>query len=154
MLFQNHFFRNSRSFFHSSLQNNRPSFSDGFLFISLIYLFCKNIKTNYYDHINYRNRGKSYGIHSSIIFLKMKAKLNYSELSTEELLKKRKSSRSIMLAFGIIWCFIIIFVLYRYFTKGTMKFATIIPVFLPMITLLPIFTNLNELGKEIKSRNN
>lgn len=81
-------------------------------------------------------------------------KETYSELSNEDLIKKRNLFKGILIGFGVIWILIISVLIYFFATKEVKNtpFIAFLPVFVSSITLLPLLINLNLVNKEIKSR--
>ena len=75
-----------------------------------------------------------------------------SDYTTEELNKKHKSAKGALIGFLIIWAVIIVGLIILYLNTNNIKMATLTPIFILPITLLPIFINYNNLSKELKSR--
>lgn len=79
---------------------------------------------------------------------------NYSEMPTEELQVLRDKQKKIWMALVSVWIAILLFyfgiIAYKGFAK--FNFITAIPIFVLPISLLPIYTTLATMDKELKSR--
>ncbi|NHM01412.1 hypothetical protein [Flavobacterium difficile] len=78
----------------------------------------------------------------------------YSDLTDEQLLKKRNFFKGISIAFALIFIVAISILLYLFVTKGfkNSSIVTLLPIFMLPITLMPLFINFSLIHKEIKSR--
>lgn len=77
-----------------------------------------------------------------------------SQLSNEKLVKRRDLFKGFLIGIGLVWVFMIAFVLYIYATQDTSKFSFVVflPIFILPVTLAPLFINVGLLNKEVKSR--
>ena len=84
----------------------------------------------------------------------MKNNNNISELSNEKLIKRRNLLKGFLIGIGIVWIFMIAFLVYIYINQGFSKvsFPTLLPICILPITLMPLIINVGLLNKEIKSR--
>lgn len=78
----------------------------------------------------------------------------YSDLTDEQLLKKRNFFKGISIGFALIFILVISILLYIYATKGfkSSGIVTLLPIFMLPITLMPLLINFSLINKEIKSR--
>ena len=82
----------------------------------------------------------------------MKTKKN-AELSTEELTKKLKQQKTIFNFLLIMWFFVYCFLIGLFIWKGSkISIATIVPLFILPITLLPVYISGKEMKKELQNR--
>ncbi len=81
-------------------------------------------------------------------------KNTYSETNDQDLLKKRNQIKGLLIGILIVYFFISCFLGYLFYTKEFEKinFATLLPVFISPLTLLPLFINLKSINEEIKNR--
>ena len=82
----------------------------------------------------------------------MKQQKQLSELTLEELQKKKKQSFGILVGLGIVWIVVWIIMIVIFLKSPKTNIATLLPCFILPLTLLPIFINYSNLIKEIKSR--
>lgn len=77
-----------------------------------------------------------------------------TELSNEELLKKRDLMKGIAIGFSIIYLFVLAFLLYLLLTRGfkNISLVVFVPIFLSPTILMPLLLYFGMLKKEIKSR--
>lgn len=85
----------------------------------------------------------------------MTEKNNLSELNNEKLINKKKSYKTFMIMFGVIFVILILALLYGQFYKNH-EFFTVQNI--SVITLIFMFiainyNNLKKINKELKSRN-
>ncbi|WP_313807817.1 hypothetical protein [Flavobacterium sp.] len=78
-----------------------------------------------------------------------------ANLTDEMLLKRRNLIKGALIGFGIVFTIAIGILIYLFISKGfkNTSIATLIPVFMMPVTLLPLFINFALLNKELKSRN-
>ena len=82
----------------------------------------------------------------------MKKQQNLSDLTLDELEKKKKQAFGILAGLGIVWFGVWITMIVIYLRGPQTNIAPFLPTFILPITLLPIFINYNNIVKEIKSR--
>lgn len=77
-----------------------------------------------------------------------------SELSNEELNKRKNLLKGVLIGFGIIYLLAIAVMIYLLSVKGfkNVPIATLIPIFSLPVIITPILTNLGLVTKELKSR--
>lgn len=77
-----------------------------------------------------------------------------TELSNEELLKKRDLMKGVAIGFSIIYLFVLALLLYLLLTRGFKNISLIVfvPIFLSPTILMPLLLYFGMLKKEIKSR--
>lgn len=77
-----------------------------------------------------------------------------SDLSNEKLIKRRDLFKGFLIGIGLVWLFMIAFVIYIFATKDTSNFSFVVflPIFILPVTLTPLFINVGLLNKEVKSR--
>lgn len=77
-----------------------------------------------------------------------------TELSNEELSKKRDLMKGVTIGFSIIYLFVLAFILYLLLTRGFKNISIVVftPIFLLPTILMPLLINFGMLKKEIKSR--
>lgn len=85
----------------------------------------------------------------------MKNSNSISDLSNEKLIKRRDLFKGFLIGIGLVWFFMIAFVIYIFATKETSNFSFVVflPIFILPVTLTPLFINVGLLNKEVKSRN-
>lgn len=78
-----------------------------------------------------------------------------SELSIEDLVKKRNLLKGVSIGMGLVYMAAIAIVIYLFTSKGfkNVSYAALIPVFAFPVTFMPVLSNMSILDKEIKSRN-
>lgn len=74
-----------------------------------------------------------------------------SELSTEQLLKRKQVLKGAFIALAIVWLFALGIVLYLYINKSIGK--AFLPIAVLPLTMLPVFAQISALNAELKSRN-
>lgn len=84
----------------------------------------------------------------------MKNNNSISDLSNEKLIKRRDLFKGFLIGIGLVWLFMIAFIIYIFATKDTSNFSFVVflPIFILPVTLTPLFINLGLLNKEVKSR--
>jgi putative effector of murein hydrolase len=77
-----------------------------------------------------------------------------TELSNEELLKKRDLMKGVAIGFSIIYLFVLALLLYLLLTEGfkNISLVVFVPIFLSPTILMPLLLYFGMLKKEIKSR--
>ncbi|MGO4905833.1 hypothetical protein [Flavobacterium sp. W20_MBD1_R3] len=77
-----------------------------------------------------------------------------TELSNEELLKKRDLMKGVAIGFSIIYLFVLALLLYLLLTRGfkNISLVVFVPIFLSPTILMPLLLYFGMLKKEIKSR--
>lgn len=77
-----------------------------------------------------------------------------TELSNEELLKKRDLMKGVGIGFSIIYLFVLALLLYLLLTRGfkNISLVVFVPIFLSPTILMPLLLYFGMLKKEIKSR--
>lgn len=79
---------------------------------------------------------------------------NFTELTDRKLIKRRDLFKGFLIGIGIVWLFMIAFVIYIFATREVkVSFVVFLPIFILPVTLTPLFINVGLLNKEIKSRN-
>lgn len=74
-----------------------------------------------------------------------------SELSTEQLLKRKQLLKGAFIGLSIVWLFALGVALYLYINKSVGK--AFMPVVAFPLTILPVFMQIGALNAELKSRN-
>lgn len=77
-----------------------------------------------------------------------------AELSTEKLIKRRDLFKGFLIGIGLVWLFMVAFVIYIFATKDTSQFSFVVflPIFILPVTLSPLLINVGLMNREIKSR--
>lgn len=77
-----------------------------------------------------------------------------TELSNQELLKKRDLMKGVAIGFSIIYLFVLALLLYLLLTRGfkNISLVVFVPIFLSPTILMPLLLYFGMLKKEIKSR--
>lgn len=77
----------------------------------------------------------------------------FSELSLDELQKRKSTLKSILIGFIVLAVVIVLLFAYLYFFMGKrVKIVSLIPLFILPITWLPIFISLKSINDEIVLR--
>jgi len=77
----------------------------------------------------------------------------YSELSLDELQKRKATLKSVLIAFIVLAVVIVLLFAYLFFVMGKhIKIVSLIPIFVLPITWLPIFISLKSINDEIALR--
>lgn len=79
----------------------------------------------------------------------------FAKLTNEELTKKIKLLKGVLIAFSIIYAVIIVVLLYLFFNKnfGQLSIAVFVPLLVLPATLSPLLISYNMHRKEYKLRN-
>ena len=82
-------------------------------------------------------------------------KNTFADLSNEQLLKKRKLIKGVMIGFGIVVIILIALLIILLSAKGfkDLSIVSLIPLFTLPISFLPLAIISSQLDKEIKARN-
>lgn len=75
-----------------------------------------------------------------------------SELSTEQLTKRKQLLKGVLIGSAIVWLSLIGTVFFLLLKKSNSLLPGMIPVFAFPVVLTPLFIHLGQLSKEIKSR--
>jgi hypothetical protein len=75
-----------------------------------------------------------------------------SELSTEQLVKRKQLLKGVLIGSAIVWLSLIGAVFFLLIKKANNLSPGLIPVLALPVVLMPLFIHLGQISKEIKSR--